>query len=160
MEFPPEHYFQTATQRMRQAHLLFQDGASYALAIYVGGVAVECMLRAYKGRRDRVFDERHDLLSLFRSSGMLTVDRHKLLKKGWTEDEIHAHLRQLRAAVNQVYRIWSNNYRFASEERLTAHLKKISGFRRIKGDFLREQARQFLSSAKRFVDIGVIQWHL
>src|SRR5262245_11595824 len=98
MEFPPEHYFQTATQRMRQAHLLFQDGASYALAIYVGGVAVECMLRAFKGRRDRVFDERHDLLNLLRSSGMLTLDRYKLLKKGWTEDEINAHLRQLRAA--------------------------------------------------------------
>jgi hypothetical protein len=41
MEFSPEHYFQTATQRIRQAHYLFEEGASFALAIYVGGLAVE-----------------------------------------------------------------------------------------------------------------------
>ena len=64
MEFPPEHYFQTAMQRMQQAVYLQKEGSSYALAIYVGGVAVECMLRAYKGRRDPSVDERHDLVRL------------------------------------------------------------------------------------------------
>jgi hypothetical protein len=50
MDFPPEHYFQTATQRMRQAHYLYREGSSFALAIYVGGVAVESLLRAFKAR--------------------------------------------------------------------------------------------------------------
>jgi hypothetical protein len=63
MDFSPEHYFQTATQRMRQAQYLYNEGSSFALAIYVGGVAVECLLRAFKGRRDPTFDERHDLLN-------------------------------------------------------------------------------------------------
>lgn len=41
MDFPPDHYFQTATQRMRQAQHLYREGSSFALAIYVGGVAVK-----------------------------------------------------------------------------------------------------------------------
>src|SRR5580700_10106509 len=102
MDFPPEHYFQTATQRLRQAHHLHDEGSSFALAIYVGGVAVECLLRAFKGRRDPTFDERHDLLRLFAASGMLRVDRDKLRAKQWTEDQIDTHLRSLQLAVNDI----------------------------------------------------------
>lgn len=160
MDFPPEHYFQTATQRMRQAQHLFDDGSSYALTIYVGGVAVECLLRAFKGRRDPTFDEKHDLLLLFAASGMLRVDRDKLLAQDWTDAQIDAHLHSLKVAVNHIFSLWKNNYRFASEERLRAHLKKITGYRKIKGDYLKEQARQFLNSAQQFVDKGVVQWRV
>lgn len=66
---------------MRQAEHLYDEGASFALAIYVGGVAVECLLRAFKAR------------------------------------------------------LWANNYRFASEERLRSHLKEITGYQKIKGDY-------------------------
>src|SRR3954453_15221209 len=127
MEFPPEHYFQTATQRMRQATVLYEEGASFALAIYVGGVAVECLLRAFKGRRDPTFDEKHHLLRLFAASGMLRVDRDKLRAKQWTEAQIEGHLRMLHVAVNEIFRLWANNYRFASEERVRSHLKRITG---------------------------------
>ncbi|MGO9918923.1 MAG: hypothetical protein ACLQIB_30025 [Isosphaeraceae bacterium] len=126
MDFPPEHYFQTATQRMRQARHLYQEGSSFALAIYVGGVAVECLLRAFKGLRDPTFDEKHDLLRLFAASGILRVDRTKLLAKHWTDAQIDGHLRTLKVAVNEIYRLWANNYRFASEERLRSHLKQIT----------------------------------
>ena len=160
MEFTPEHYFQTATQRMRQAHYAYEEGASYALTIYVGGVAVECLLRAFKGRRDSTFDERHDLLRLFAASGMLRLDRNKLLSLGWTDARIEEHRLTLQVAVNEIYRLWANSYRFASEERLRAHLKKSTGYKRIKGDYLKEQARRFLNSAQRFIDKGVVQWHV
>ncbi|MGO9470445.1 MAG: hypothetical protein ACLQVF_40650 [Isosphaeraceae bacterium] len=126
MDFPPEHYFQTATQRMRQARHLYQEGSSFALAIYVGGVAVECLLRAFKGLRDPTFDEKHDLLRLFAASGILRVDRTKLLAKHWTDTQIDGHLRTLKVTVNEIYRLWANNYRFASEERLRSHLKQIT----------------------------------
>jgi hypothetical protein len=145
MDFPPEHYFQTAAQRMRQAQRLYQEGSSFALAIYVGGVAVECLLRAFKGRRDPTFDDRHDLLRLFAASGMLRVDRDKLRENGWTEARIDEHLKTLRVAVNEIFRLWANNYRFASEERLRSHLKQITGYQRTKGDYLKEQTRRFLS---------------
>jgi hypothetical protein len=160
MEFPPDHYFQTATQRMRQARNLFEDGSSYALAIYVGGVAVECLLRAFKGRRDPTLDEKHNLLRLFRASGMLRLDREKLRALGWTDARIDEHMRALQVAVNEIYKLWANNYRFASEERLRSHLKKSTRFRKIKGDCLKELARQFLNSAQKFVDKGVMQWHV
>jgi len=163
MEFPPEHYFQTAIQRMRQAYYLYyqyldDDGSSFALAIYVGGVAVECLLRAFKGRRDPSFDEKHDLLRLFAASGMLRIDPEKLRAKHWTDDQIDAHLRSLQVAVNEIYRLWSNNYRYASEERLRSHLKQITGYQRIKGDYLREQCVRFLDSAQTFIDKGVVLW--
>jgi hypothetical protein len=160
VDFPPEHYFQTATQRMRRAQHLYHDGRSYALAIYVGGVAVECLLRAFKGRVDPMFDEKHNLLRLFAASGILRIDRDKLRAMQWTDAEIDGHLRALRVAVNEVFRLWANNYRFASEERLRSHLKEITGYQRIKGDYLKEQARRFLSSAQTFIDKGVLQWRV
>jgi hypothetical protein len=160
MDFPPDHYFQTAIQRMRQAQHLYQEGSSFALAIYVGGVAVECLLRAFKGRRDPTFDEKHHLLRLFAASGMLRVDRAKLRAKHWTDVQIDGHLRTLQVAVNEIFRLWANNYRFASEERLRSHLKQITGHQKIKGDYLKEQARQFLSSAQKFIDKGVVQWQV
>lgn len=156
MDFPPEHYFQTATQRMRQAQHLYREGSSFALAIYVGGLAVECLLRAFKGRQDPAFDERHNLLRLFSESGILRVDRDELRAKQWTEAEIDSHLRTLQLAINDIVRLWANNYRFASEERLRSHLKEITRHQRIKGDYLKEQARRFLASAQRFIDKGVI----
>lgn len=160
MDFPPEHYFQTATQRMWQAQHLYHEGSSFALAIYVGGVAVECLLRAFKGRRDPTFDEKHDLLRLFAASGMLRVNRDKLYAKNWTDDQIEGHLRTLKVAVDVIYRLWANNYRFASEERLRSHLKKITGHRKIDGDYLKEQARQFLNAAQKFIEKGVILWQV
>jgi HEPN domain-containing protein len=158
--FPPEHYFQAAIQRMRQAHYLYQEGDSFALAIYVGGLAVECLLRAFKGRLDPKFDERHDLLRLFDARGMLRIDRRKLAAKPWTDEQIDRHLRLLQVDVHEIYRRWGNNYRFATEERVRAHLKEITGYQKIKGDYLKEQARRFLRSAQRFVDMGVVQWQV
>jgi hypothetical protein len=130
VDFPPEHYFETAIQRMRQAHYLYREGSSFALAIYVGGVAVECLLRAFKGRRDPTFDERHDLLRLFAASGMLRVDADKLRALGWTDAKIDDHRRTLQVAVNEIYKLWANNYRFASEDRLRSHLKQITAYRK------------------------------
>ena len=161
MDLPPEHYFQTATQRLRQASYLYREGASFALAIYVGGVAVECLLRAFKGRRDPVFDERHDLLRLLAASGMLHVDRNKLREKQWTDAKIDDHLKTLRVAVNEIVKLWANDYRFASEERLRSHLKKITAYKKIRGEYLKEAgARRFLASTQTFFDKGVMLWQL
>ncbi len=160
MDFRPEHYFQAATQRMRQAHVLYEEGHSFALAIYVGGVAVECMLRAFKGRRDPTFDEKHDLLRLFAASGMLRIDYEKFRAKGWLDAQIEAHLGILRVAIIEVVDLWANNYRYASEERLLAHIKKRTRYQKVKGDYLKKQARRFLDAAQRFIQKGVVQWRL
>ena len=74
MKLPAEQYYETSLERMAQARLLHKQGTAYSLAIYVGGVAVECLLRAFKARHTAEFDERHDLLKLFSASRMLQVD--------------------------------------------------------------------------------------
>jgi hypothetical protein len=116
------------------------------------------LLRAFKGRHDPTFDERHDLARLLKASGMLEVNPDKLRAKGWTDVQIENHLTALRVAANVIFQLWSNTYRFASEDRLRSHLKKMTGYRNIKGDYLKEQARQFLNAAQRFMDKGVVQW--
>jgi hypothetical protein len=158
MDFKPEHYFRAAIQRMEQARYLYQEGRSFALSIYVGGVAVECLLRAFKLLRNPSFDERHNLLRLFSASGMLRVDYETLRAKGLTEAEIDSHLAGLQNAVNAVSDLWANNYRYASEERLLAHLKRLTGFQKIKGDYLKAQARKFLAAAQSFINKGTLQW--
>jgi hypothetical protein len=80
MRFRAEHYYEAALQRIEQATILFEAGTSYALAMYVAGLAVECKLRAFKLRRDSTFDERHDLLLLFRTSGMFEADERRRKK--------------------------------------------------------------------------------
>jgi hypothetical protein len=158
MDFRPEHYFRAAVQRMEQARYLYQEGRSFALSIYVGGVAVECMLRAFKLLRDPSFDERHNLLLLFSASGMLRVDYETLRTKGLTDAQIASHLEGLRKAVSDVSALWANNYRYASEERLLSHLKRLTGFGKIKGDYLKAQTRKFLTAAESFITKGTLQW--
>jgi hypothetical protein len=126
--------------------------------MYVAGVAVECMLRAFKLRRDPQFDERHDLLLLFKASGMLEVDPELLRGRGLSDQQIANHLRELRAAVNAVWGLWSNNYRFASEERVLAHLKRMRRGRKGRGDYLKARALELLNAAQLFVVRGVLQW--
>jgi hypothetical protein len=48
MQFRSEEYFRAGAERMRQARIIHQAGESYALAIYCGGLAVECTLRAFR----------------------------------------------------------------------------------------------------------------
>ena len=86
------------------------------------------------------------------------LDLDKLRAKQWTDEQIESHLAALRVAANVIFQMWSNTYRFASEERLRSHLKKSTGYRKIKGDYLKEQARQFLNAAQSFMNKGAVQW--
>jgi len=154
----PEHYYRVALERIRQAQYLYRESQSYALAIYVAGVAVESMLRAFRAKTTREFESRHDLSALFIESGMVQLGTDKLRAKGWSEDDIIRHTRTMRVAVNHVYMIWHNNYRFASEQRLLAHVKKMKLYRGLKGDILKANALHLIDAARVFIDKGVLQW--
>src|SRR5689334_3990123 len=99
----PEHYYRAALERIKQAEYLYREGNSYALAMYVAGVAVECILRAFRARKAPVFESRHDLLLLFAESGMVSVGEEKLKAAGWSEGEIANHVKALQKAVTDVY---------------------------------------------------------
>jgi hypothetical protein len=156
----PEHYYQAAQERMNQAWILYghEEGESYALAMYVGGLAVECMLRAFKARSDRVFDERYQLLDLFKASGMLDVDPDPLRSAGLSDTEADGYTRGLRSAVNNVWLLRKNELRYASEERMRAELKSNRLDRKIRGDYLKANTLKLLDSAQTLIDKGAFQW--
>ncbi len=154
----PEHDFRASLERVKQAWALYREGSSYALAMYTAGVSVECMLRAFKIVRDPTFDEKHDLKRLFKASGMLKVDPAVMTSLGLSEAESETHFRELQAAATGVCDLWSNDYRFASEERLKAHLKNRKLDRGIKGDAFKSLALTLLVSAQKFIDKEVFQW--
>ena len=159
MDFTADHYFRASLERMNQAQFLYRQGTGYyALAMYVAGLAVECLLRAYMVKRQREFESRHDLLLLFKESGILTVDPDKLRAKGLTDEEIDEHQKIMWSSVNDVFILWRNNYRFASEARLTAHLKKMKLYPGTKGDLLKAKTYDLLKAAQVFIDKGVFQW--
>jgi HEPN domain-containing protein len=160
MDFTADHYYRAALERLSQAHHLYREGrGNYALAMYAAGLAVESMLRAFLLKRGkRAFESRHNLLLLAKESGMLSVNRDNLKKKGLTDEQIEEHERALWTFINDIFILWHNNYRFASEARLLAHLKKMKLYEGLKGDPLKANALRLLSASQRFIDRGVLQW--
>jgi len=160
MDFTSDHYYQASVERMSQAQHLDRDGeGNYALAMYTAGLAVECLLRAYMLKRKREFESRHDLLLLFKESGIEDVELDRLKAKGLTDEQIQEHQKILWSSVNDVFILWWNNYRFASEARLLAHLKKMKLYKRERGNLLKAKAYDLLRAAQRFIDKGVLQWY-
>lgn len=159
MKFTAEHYFRASLERIRQAHALYRQAESYSLTMYTAGVAVECMLRAFKLLRDPSFDEKHDLPRLFKASGMLNVDQIKLRANGLSNGEAENYARELQVSLNEVCLLWSNDFRYASEHRLRAHLKRhLELPKRANGDLLKGSALQPLRAAQKFVDKGFLLW--
>jgi hypothetical protein len=159
MDFTADHYFQASVERMSQAQHLYRVGKGhYALAMYVAGLAVECLLRAYMVKRKREFESRHDLLLLFKESGIIDVGADILKAKGLTDEQIEEHQKVLSSSVNQVFVLWRNNYRFASEARLLTFLKKMKLYRKEKGDLLKAKANDLLKAAQQFISKGILQW--
>jgi len=74
MQFRAEQYYRASLERMDQAWKIYQYGMAYALAMYCGGLAVECLLRAFRWTQDPSFEGRHDLSELLRSSRLLRID--------------------------------------------------------------------------------------
>src|SRR5436309_1876784 len=104
----PEHYYRVSLERIKQAWFLYEipDHKSYALAMYVAGVSVESMLRAFKMYKDPVFDEKHNLLRLFKASGMLDLDPELLRVRGFTISKVEEHFQELQAAASFTCDLW------------------------------------------------------
>lgn len=109
------------------------------------GVATECMLRAYRTRRDPEFDSRHDLRDLLKASGIAEFipDHHQA---------------EFAENLGQVWSRWKNDYRYASEERLRSEFKSLRFHRGVDGDFLSYNSRIVLDSALSIINIGALKW--
>lgn len=158
MKFTGEEYFRAGAERMRRARMIHGAGENYALAMYCGGLAVECILRAFRWRKDRSFEGRHDLEDLLKASALLRINEDYMRRRGVSEDEILDYVLSLRAAMNEVLALWHNNLRFASETSLRAFLHRIGRLQGIKGNPLKRSALDLLNAAQKVVDRGVALW--
>ncbi len=158
MQFRDKDYYQASLERLRQAELLYAKDDAYALAMYCGGLAVECLLRAFRWKQDKHFEGRHDLDNLLKASGILRVGEEHMRNLGKDEEDVRKSSVEFRGAMNDIVTLWHNNYRFASEERLKAHLTKIRRVQRTKGNPLKKNAADLINAAQLVVNRGIVLW--
>jgi hypothetical protein len=175
MDFEPKHYYRAAQERLEQARELYRRDERagrrvnlHPISLYVAGVGVEGMLRAYitrktktregGGQRSQRIESRHNISRLYEESEMWRVKAEIARIRRLTEGDIDQIKRELDAAVNRVVRLWRNNYRYASEERLRSFLFEIGEHKGIKGDILKENLRRLIESAATIIDKGTLLW--
>lgn len=137
-------YRDAAIEHITVARELYETGR-YVLANYVAGLAVECMLRAYRYRIDPNFDARHDVERLF-----------KLAK--FNDLVPAADIGALSAALGDVLAYWSNDHRFLSLAALQKRWADRGLYRGIKGSVVKELVRRTLNAAERIVATGAARW--
>lgn len=157
MRLDSEHYYQAALERIRQARALYERGDSYALSMYVAGVAVECLLRAFNLRKDVVVDERHDLLHLLNNCGIMDVIHQSSIEKRLS-DRPQQDAMRMKYTVSQVAVLWANDFRYAANDRLRSHMASLKLGFRIKGDLLKGICLKSLDAAEQAVEIGAKRW--
>lgn len=145
MTFDAVHYMEASASRLEVARRLHNEGR-YSEAIYLAGVAIECLLRSFILRTEPQFDGCHDLSELY--------------KKAQLEDLVHDEDRQ-RAAVwlGDVWARWKNNYRYASDSRLRTEFRRLAHNRGIQGDFLKENSRIVVDAALELRTLGERRCH-
>jgi HEPN domain-containing protein len=122
MSFNSLDYLSAAKEHVDGAGKLY-NMQCYVLAHYVAGLAVECLLRAYRFRVDSNFDERHDLRALLKASRLADIvsntDRPRI-----------------NAALGDVVSRWQNDHRYRSKESLRRFLVTKKLYVKIKDDFV------------------------
>jgi len=144
MRFNPEHYLEASLERLEDARILYNE-KRYAASIYFSGVAVECLLRAYRMRKDPSFDSRHNLGDLVQASSV-------------TEFLIPQDRRTFGVAFGELWRRWKNDYRYASEYRLKSELRRLHLHVGVKGDFVKYNSMVAFNTAQDIVTLGVNRW--
>ncbi|KPA17923.1 hypothetical protein MHK_001852 [Candidatus Magnetomorum sp. HK-1] len=141
MRIDPIHYLEASSCSIDSSRKLhFQ--ARYSDAIYLAGVSVECLLRAFITHK---FDKRHDLHELFKASSLekLIPDRRR---------------REVGCWLGTIWARWKNNYRYVSDERLKSEFKRLKHDRGISGDYLKENSRMVINCAYNLRILGENQW--
>lgn len=144
MRIEADDYFDAARERLSEANILYEM-ARYSLALYVAGVAVESLLRAYIFRLEPKLVTAHDLELLLEASNL-----HRLAAP--------AERQQIFTAIVKLYQRWKNDLRYSSNNRLRRHLKQQKMNRGIRGDFLKENCRIAIEQATIILKTGVAKW--
>ena len=140
-----ETYREAAWERIRIARDLHDMQHDYGAAHYWAGLAVECMLRAYRARSDTRFDSRHDLARWFMVSGL--------------RDALPAALvPAVAAAVQEVATRWSNDHRYRPGRLIERWLRDAGVDCQVSGDRLKYSSSRILDAAEYVVQMGERRW--
>lgn len=139
-----EVYVVAAEEHVTAAFSLLSQRRA-VLAHYVAGLAVECIIRAYRVRKSASFDERHDLYELARAASFFDL---------FPPDRAES----LSASFGIVVAQWVNTHRFRSEDCLRKYLTERRKYAGVKGDVLYGTSRMIVNAAFELVSLGVHQW--
>jgi len=151
-------YYEASVERMRQAWQLHQAGSSYALAMYCAGLAVECMLRAYRWKKDQTIDSRHDLKELLKTSDLIRLNEDNMKARGHSEERVRNQIVSFQTNINDVVVLWNNLHRFRSESGVKAFLLRVHRVQGVRGDPLKKNSLDLLKAAQAIHDRGVVLW--
>jgi len=111
MRITAEDYRETSLERANTARILHKAGR-YAPAIYLAGIAVESLLRAYIIREGGEVDTLHDMDQLLRRPNL----------RGYVP---HASIAEIDTWLGEVRSRWNNLYRWFSEQRLRTEYRRL-----------------------------------
>jgi len=141
-----ETYIRAAEERVRQAQELVRPDQC-ALAHYVAGVAVECVIRAFRVRAKAEFDAKHNLRNLVKQS-----EFYDFMPPAVTA--------QVAASVFEVERRWDNLHRYRDVSSLRRWLVERKLHVGVKGDVVRHSRDAIVEAALDIVTKGVVRWRL
>jgi HEPN domain-containing protein len=144
MAITADTYRRAAGERAAEALALHEAG-SHVLAHYVAGLAVECVLRAYRLRLDPHFESRHDLPRLCKEARF-----YDFLPQGDVE--------RVSAAVTEVALRWSNSHRYRDRRELRHWLAAGGQDRRVRGDVVKYSSRRIVDAATDIVTAEDLRW--
>ena len=139
-----EAYRVTSLEHLEPLNRCHAEGADPAMTIYLAGLCVECMLRAYRMRIDPEFDAKHDLAKLA-SQAQFAAN----VPQGEATLLYSERLGRLATA-------WSSNDRFATAAVLTKRLRDLKY--RPKSETLAYAAGILYEDAQWLVALGRERW--
>jgi len=118
----------------------------YVLAMYLAGLAVECVLQAFAIREGAKHDARHDLPKWL----LKCPSRLRDVIKG-----------EVGGAWSQLVALWDNDLRYLSVAGLLGYLRDKKADRRISGGpaaIVRQNARRVVDAATIIHNKGIALW--
>jgi HEPN domain-containing protein len=133
-----EAYRDAAAERCADAAALL-DAGRFACAIWVAGVAMECLFRAYHRRSSDRLDTGHDLKQLFRESG-------------FSDHVAPRHVVRMANSISEVAKHWKHRYRYDPSAAVQRSVRA-----RTSAEF-RRRAQRIVNEAQEVVAHGVSRW--
>ena len=135
-----ETYIRAAEERIRQARELVRPD-QYALAHYLAGVAVECVIRAFRVRANAHFDAKHHLPNLIKQSEFYDFLSPRVAP-------------QVAASVFEVERRWDNLHRYRDVSALRHWLTERRLHQGVRGDVVKHSRDAIVEAALDIVTKG------